>query len=224
MKLLYVIPARGGSKGIPGKNIKSLCGKPLIYYSIDLARKLASDEDICVSSDNEEIIEIVKNYGLAVPFKRPWELATDEASTNDVLIHAIDHYESAGKFYDAIVLLQPTSPLRTVEEVRNAIELFDNNIEMVVSVKESHAAGLICEENEAGFIELIFAGNIDRRQDLKPYYEYNGAIYIINIESLKTKSMKEFRKIKKMVMSELHSIDIDTLLDWRFAEFIISDF
>ena len=108
---LYVIPARGGSKGIPHKNIKLLHGKPLIYYSIDIARSLTNDEHICVSTDDEEIIKVVSDYGLKVPFVRPRELANDTASTNDVLIHALKYYESIGKNYTAIVLLQPTSIL-----------------------------------------------------------------------------------------------------------------
>jgi N-acylneuraminate cytidylyltransferase len=223
MRILYIIPARGGSKGIPRKNIKPLNGKPLIYYSIDVARELTIDEDICVSTEDDEIIQVVKDYGLQVPFKRPQLLATDEASTHEVLIHAINHYESTGKKYDAIVLLQPTSPLRTAEEVQKAIKLFNHKLEMVVSVRESHAAALICRENEDGFIELILAKNSARRQDLKNYYEYNGAIFIINIKSLKKKNIMEFKKIKKIVMNELHSIDLDTPFDWKYAEFIISN-
>ena len=109
MNLLYLIPARGGSKGIPHKNIKLLCGKPLITYSIDVARQLTDDQNICVSTDDEKIIQTVTDYGLAVPFKRPVCLATDSASTYDVLLHAIKFYENLGKQYDGIVLLQPTT-------------------------------------------------------------------------------------------------------------------
>lgn len=92
MKTLVIIPARGGSKGIPKKNIKNFCGKPLIYYSIDIARQLVEDDDICISTDDSEIIDCVKNYGLNVPFIRPSELSNDTATTNDVLLHALDYY------------------------------------------------------------------------------------------------------------------------------------
>ena len=105
--ILVVIPARGGSKGLPGKNIKDLCGKPLIGYSIDVARAITSDENICVSTDDQKIIDVVESYGLHVPFVRPAEFATDKAATNDVLLHAVDFYEKRGKHYDKLLLLQP---------------------------------------------------------------------------------------------------------------------
>ena len=111
-KILYVIPARGGSKGVPGKNIKLLGGKPLIYYSIEVARALANDEDICVSTDNIEIKELVEQTGLQVPFLRPPELALDDSGTYEVLLHAVNYYATQGKQYNLLVLLQPTSPFR----------------------------------------------------------------------------------------------------------------
>ena len=122
--ILVVIPARGGSKGLPGKNIKNLCGKPLIVYSIDVARAITIDDNICVSTDDQNIIDVVEIYGLHVPFVRPAELASDTASTNDVLLHAIKFYEDKGKKFNKILLLQPTSPLRTVEQVKEAISLY----------------------------------------------------------------------------------------------------
>lgn len=223
MNYLYIIPARGGSKGIPRKNIKSLNGKPLIYYSIDVARALAKDEDICVSTEDDEIIQVIEKYGLYIPFKRPQALATDEAGTYEVLIHVINYYESVGRKYDAIVLLQPTSPLRTATEVQEAINLFNKNLDMVVSVRESHSAVVISHENKSGYLELTLAENSTRRQDIKKYYEYNGAIYVINIDVLKTKHMREFKKIKKYVMPADHSIDIDKEIDWIITEAIIKN-
>jgi len=220
MNGLYIIPARGGSKGISRKNIKPLNGKPLICYSIDVARVLAKDEDICVSTEDDEIKQVVEDYGLSVPFKRPQELASDEAGTYEVLLHAINHYEKEGKKYDVIVLLQPTSPLRTIKDVQEAISLFNMNLDMVVSVRESHAAAVICHENESGYLELTLSKNSSRRQDIKKFYEYNGAIYIINVETLKKKHLREFKKIKKYVMPAEYSIDIDTELDWIMAEII----
>ena len=220
MNILVVIPARGGSKGVLGKNIKKLNGKPLIYYSIDVAREIVKDVDICVSSDDPHIIEAVENYGLKVPFIRPSELASDTATTNDVLIHALDYYRSKGKVYDSILLLQPTSPLRTVQQVKEAINLYSDQFDMVVSIKESHAAAVMCQENEDGFLTPILT-NASRRQDAPTYYEYNGAIYVINVKSLLEKGLAKFDREKKYVMLQLNSIDIDTQLDFDFAELLL---
>lgn len=223
MKILYVIPARGGSKGIPHKNIKPLNGKPLIYYSIDVARLLTIDEHICVSTDDEEIIKVVENYGLKVPFKRPDNIATDTSSTNDVLLHAIDFYESRKIFYDVLILLQPTSPLRSPTHIKEALKLYTNDIDMVVSVKESHASSVLCAENEDGFLELCFNKTAKRRQDMQSFYEYNGAVYIINIKRLKDKGIGGFTKKKKYIMDEFSSIDIDLPLDWIIVESILKN-
>ena len=129
MNKLFIIPARGGSKGIPKKNIKHFGGKPLIYYTIDVARELASDEFICVSTDDDEIIDKVEKYGLKVPFKRPDKLATDHAGSYEVILHAVSFYENAGHRLDCIVLLQPTSPFRQPIHVNEAIELYSNDID-----------------------------------------------------------------------------------------------
>ena len=147
---LFVITARGGSKGLPGKNIKDLCGKPLIAYSIDVARAFTDDENICVSTDSEEIKQVVEQYGLKVPFLRPDYLATDTATSNDVLVHAVNFFKEQGREYKKLVLLQPTSPLRTSEDVKGAMELFRDDIDMVVSVMKSHAPAVLCKEDEEG--------------------------------------------------------------------------
>ena len=141
MNYLVVIPARGGSKGIPKKNIKPLNGKALINYAIDLARELFSDDIICVSTDDCEIIELVESNGLSVPFVRPKKLATDTAGSYEVIKHAIDFY-SKKKGYDAdvVLLLQPTSPFRLAAQVKEAIASYDNDIDMVLSVKKSKAS------------------------------------------------------------------------------------
>lgn len=222
MRILYVIPARGGSKGIPHKNIKLLNGKPLICYSIDVARQLTSDENICVSTDDDKIIDVVEEYGLKVPFKRPHCLATDTATTNDVILHAINFYESKNTVYDLVVLLQPTSPLRKTSQVIEALDLYKNNLDMVVSVKESHTSSVICVENDKGYLELCFNGASLRRQDLIKYYEYNGAIYIINIKRLKEYGLSKLSFKVKYVMDEISSIDIDTPLDWILVETILN--
>ena len=220
--ILYIIPARGGSKGIPYKNIKPLAGKPLIYYSIAVARELTQDENICVSTDDDKIIEVVESYGLRVPFKRPAHLATDNATTNDVLMHAVDFYERGGKYYNIIVLLQPTSPFRTTLHVKEALQLFRYDLDMVVSVRKSHSASLICRESLDGYLKLVINRNAVRRQEINGFYEFNGAIYIINVERLKRKSLSRCTFNRKYVMEDADSIDIDTQLDWDFAEFLLN--
>lgn len=222
MNILAVIPARGGSKGLPGKNIRPLCGKPLICYAIDTARSVVNDCDICVSTDDYQIKETVDNYGLEVPFLRPQELATDTATTNDVLRHAIEFYENQGRKYDAILLLQPTSPLRTNKQVREAVELFDKSLDMVMGVKKSHAAAVMCHENEAGLLVNTLSGEANRRQDVQAFYEVNGAVYVINVKSLKEKGLPKFDKRVKYVMDAKNSIDIDTILDFEMTEFMLT--
>lgn len=224
MNILIIIPARGGSKGIPGKNVKPLNGKPLIYYTIDAARCIADDAHICVSTDDDYIIEVVENYGLQVPFKRPEYLATDTASTYDVLLHAINYYEQKGEIFDAIILLQATSPFRTGKHIQEALELYSNDIDMVVSVKETDSNPYyVCfEEDQDGMLHISKGdGHYTRRQDCPSVYEYNGAIYIINPNSLKRMPLSKFTRKRKYLMDKKHSIDLDTMLDWQIAELII---
>ena len=153
MKPLVTIPARGGSKGIPGKNIKELNGKPLIQYTIEAAREIFSDEVICVSTDDIKIKEVVESMGLFVPFIRPPELATDTTGTYEVLLHAIQYYEKNGYQPDTLILLQPTSPFRTATHIKEAIKLYTPGVQMVVSVKEtkSNPYYVLFEEDEKGY-------------------------------------------------------------------------
>lgn len=222
MNCLYIIPARGGSKGIPRKNIKLFNGKPLIYYAIDNAREMTSDSNICVSTDDDEIIKVVEDYGLKVSFKRPSSLATDTSGTFDVLTHALEFYKD--RHYDAIVLLQTTSPFRQSIDIKNALKLYTPDIDMVVSVTETNSNPYYnCfEEDKDGYLHISKGdGSYTRRQDIPKVYEYNGAIYIINIESLKKKKFSNFTKRKKYVMKPELSIDLDTPLDWEIAEYIL---
>lgn len=224
MKNLVIIPARGGSKGIPHKNIKALGGKPLICRAIDNARAVADDADICVSTDDPEIIRVVEDYGLKVPFVRPVELAADNSGTYEVLLHALDFYEKQGRNYDAVLLLQPTSPFRCDEDVRGAMALYTPDIDMVVSVTEAKANPYYnsFEADNEGFLHISKGdGSYVRRQDAPKVWEYNGAVYVINPLSLKRETLGKFKRRKMYVMDELHSLDLDTPLDWRIAELLI---
>lgn len=223
MKPLVIIPARGGSKGVPRKNIKLLGGKPLIQYTIEAARSVFSDEVICVSTEDLEIKEVVESIGIRVPFLRPPELATDQAGTYEVLLHAIDFYETRGYNPDTLILLQATSPFRTGEHIKEALELFDENCEMVVSVKETKANPYytLREENKEGWLVKSKEGDFARRQDCPKVYEMNGAIYILSIDNLRFNSLSNFRKVKKFVMDEGSSLDIDSSFDMKIAECLL---
>ena len=226
MNILVIIPVRGGSKGIPGKNIKILGGKPLIGYTIDAATAVTDNDHICVSTDDHRIIQAVEQYGLKVPFKRPEELATDTAGTYEVLLHALNYYESIGETFDAVVLLQATSPFRTGNHIKEALKLYSKEIDMVVSVKETDSNPYyICFEDDAnGMLHISKGdGHYTRRQDCPPVYEYNGAIYIINPDSLKRMPLNKFTKRVKYVMDRGHSIDLDTMMDWQIAEYMINN-
>jgi N-acylneuraminate cytidylyltransferase len=226
MECLVIIPARGGSKGIPHKNIKPLNGKPLIHYTIDVAREIVDDEDICVSTDDPEIIQCVEGYGLKVPFVRPAELATDTAGTYEVLLHALDFYEKKGSHYDVVLLLQNTSPFRNAKHVKEAMKLYRSDIDMVVSVNQTKTNPYYnCfEDNSEGFLKkTLDSTGFVRRQDAPVTYEYNGAIYVINAAQMKKKSLGEFTRRVKYVMDEIHSVDLDSMIDWKFAEFLIKE-
>lgn len=226
MKILYLIPARGGSKGLLRKNIKLLNGKPLIHYSIDFARKFTTDKNICLSTDDDEIIKCAREADFEVDFVRPKHLASDTANTNDVIIHAIEYYESKGILYDLVVLLQPTSPFRKKEHLLEMIDSWNNNLELLVSVKESHESPYfnLFEENDKNELVKIKDSKITRRQDAPKVYSYNGSIYIFNIKSLKRKKINKLKKIKKYLMDNpIYSLDIDTHFDWLIAETIINN-
>ncbi len=225
MKILAVIPARGGSKGLPKKNIKVLGNKPLITWSIKAAKASRLVHKTMVTSDDETIISISKAAGAEIPFVRPDHLASDTASSKDVLIHTIDHYKSQGEQYDYIVLLQPTSPFRKADDIDKAIELAKStNADMVVSVKEtaSNPYYVLFEENEKGHLENSKKGHFTRRQDCPTVYEYNGSIYVIKVSALYRENSLTFEKTVKYIMDDFHSVDIDTQIDFDFAELLLN--
>jgi len=224
LRPLVIIPARGGSKGVPGKNIKLLNGKPLIQYTIEAATTVFPMDTICVSTDDIEIKQVAERCGLQVPFMRPKELSTDKTGTYEVLLHALLHYENQGYYPDVLVLLQATSPFRTSDQIVEALELYDSSCDMVVSVKEtkSNPYYVLREENEQGWLVNSKEGNFITRQDCPKVYELNGAIYVISVEALKQKSMTEFKLNKKYVMDDLSSHDIDDMIDWKIAELLVS--
>jgi CMP-N,N'-diacetyllegionaminic acid synthase len=224
---LVVIPARSGSKRIPGKNLKLLGGKPLIDYSIETALQLFPKENICVTTDDLNVVERARKLGLAIPFERPAELAGDHAGMIDVMQHAVHFYESKNRFYENVVLLQPTSPFRKKSHITDAISLFSLQVDLVASVflTKSNPYYVLFEENSEGFLkkskgEKFYA----RAQDVPAVYELNGSVFVLNSNTLRNTrctSVLEFPRVRKFVMEAFYSVDLDTELDWEFAEFLL---
>lgn len=224
-KILALIPARGGSKQIINKNIKLLCGKPLISYTIEAA--LASDyiDDVVISTDSDLIAEISLKCGGQVPFMRPKELAEDESKTIDVAIHAINALVKMKRTYDYLILLQPTSPLRTKDDMDSAIKIIiDGDISSLVSVREVKENPVLMRTIENNKLKNImdFNGSL-RRQDLPKYYIFNGAIYINNIDMLLKQKKFVDEKTYPYVMDYERSIDIDEILDFKIVELIMKE-
>ena len=209
---------------MPKKNILELGGKPLIIHTLDAAREVASDKDICVSTDSADIIEVLEKFQYKVPFIRPEALATDTSSSEDVILHSIEFYKDKGIQYDYIVLLQPTSPLRTGEQISEAIGFINSETEMMMSVKEtdSNPYYVLFEEDERGILQKSKSSNATRRQDLPKVYEANGAIYIIHIGKLQEKGMANLVKTK-YVMDKKSSIDIDDEIDFQLCGVILDN-
>lgn len=227
-KYLFVIPARGGSKGLPGKNHKLLCGKPLVLYSLSYARIFANDQDICISTDDILIEEVTGSVGYSLPFYRPNYLSDDHAGMREVLIHALHYYEAKGKSYEGVVLLQPTSPFRVTSFFEEAVALFEGKkADMVVSVCESKENPYfnLFEESAKGFLKLSKPlEGIKRRQDAPKVYRYNGSLYIIKRDSLeKYPSMADFPSIIKYVIPDVYGVDIDNAIDWNQAEYLFNN-
>lgn len=226
MTPLYIIPARGGSKGIPHKNIKNLCGRPLIAYTIDEAVEAWATLGgyIIVSTDDDAIAAAARDCGLDVDYKRPAHLAADNTPTRDVIIDAMEWAEHRRLEYDTIILLQPTSPFRTAGDIIAAAMLYDNGTDMVVSVCPADANPYynLFETAPDGTLHICKGhGKYTRRQDAPDVYEYNGAIYVINPESLRAMPMGEFPVKKPYLMPRERSIDLDTPEQWELAEILM---
>ena len=223
MSTLIVIPARAGSKGIPGKNVKFLAEKPLVSYTLEYALKIMQKSDfICVTTDDSKVIEIAQSYGSQVGIiRRPNNLSTDEIGMTDVVLHAVVESEKNGCDFDKILLLQPTSPFRIIEDYINLSELLVDNIDMVVSVKKSklNPYYTLFEENESGLLSKSKEGDFACRQDCPDVFEYNGSMYLIKKSSFLIYGLHGKSKVKKMLMPEERSIDIDDPIDWIIAEF-----
>jgi len=224
-KILALIPARGGSKGLPRKNIRPLLGKPLIAWTIEQALNSKYIDRVIVSTDDLEIAEISKKYGAEVPFIRPKELAQDDTPTIDVVFHTLDYFENKGEKFDIIILLQPTSPLRETSDIDRALEMFINNEDALslVSVKENEHPPFWSLKLKKNFLKPLFEEKFffKRRQELLQSYMPNGAIFIAWVDTLKEYKTFYTPKTIAYIMTPEKSIDIDTKFDFLLAEFIL---
>lgn len=212
---------------MPWKNIRPLGDKPLIVYSIRDALDVAGNADeVVVSTDSEEIAAVAREAGANVPFIRPAELATDTAGSREVMLHAVDFMNAKGKNYDCIVLLQPTSPFRNIEDIRKGMEIFETQRpDMVVSVKPAATNPYYnaYECDEKGLLRISKGdGMISRRQDAPPVWEFDGSIYVIGVDALrKNPSLGRMQRILPLLNTVKHNIDIDTELDFLLAESLL---
>lgn len=225
-KVLAVIPARGGSKGLPGKNILDLAGRPLIGWTIDAALGSSYIDRVVVSTDSGEIAAVARSCGAEAPFLRPAELAADQARSFDALLHALAWFEQRGERYDLLVWLQPTSPLRRTEDLDKAIELyFTRGAEAVVSVCETDhhpwwSNTLPDDGNMGGFLRPEVLNT--NRQELPRYFRLNGAIYLGSPDFLKKNGSFFSEGTFACVMPRERSVDIDEALDLKLAEWLLT--
>jgi CMP-N,N'-diacetyllegionaminic acid synthase len=227
MRILGLIPARGGSKGIPHKNIKMLGNKSLLEYTSEIALQVAALSEVIVSTEDDAIVSVARNLGIKVPFIRPLELAQDETPTIDVVIHALKWYESQNIFFDAVCLLQVTSPFRTVAFLEEAINKFvQNDCDSLVSVQKvphEYNPHWTFETDEVGNLKIATGEHkiISRRQDLPTAYHRDGSVYITKTEVLLNQKSLYGEKIAFIESLPEFYVNIDTIDDWRTAEEII---
>ena len=221
--ILAIVPARGGSKGVPRKNIRLLAGKPLIAWTIDEAKKSKYIDRLILSSEDEEIIKVAREFGCEVPFKRPIELAQDDTPGVDPVIHAINTLEEK---YDFVVLLQPTSPLRTVEDIDGCIQhCILTESPACVSLTEVQQSPYWMYHLDDNMKLKPFVQNVEtinRRQDLPKVYVLNGAVYVAKSGFILNRKSFLSNETAGYIMSGKNSVDIDTELDFSYCEWLIN--
>ena len=229
MKILAVIPARSGSKGLKNKNIKNLCGHPLIAWTIMRAKKSKFITKVIVSTDSKKIANISKKYGALVPFMRPKKYATDKANDFDVLKHAINFFETKGEKFDYIIMLQPTSPLRELKDINNSIKkVLKKNIDTLVSVSKvemQHPRFIYSIKNKDNLIPFLKTNKSSdiRRQDIEPLYFLEGSIYISKIKTYMKYKTFYHNRTRAYEVPKWKSLEIDEAEDLNLAEFHMKD-
>ena len=223
-KILALIPARGGSKGIKNKNITLLNEKPLIAYTVEAAVKSKYIDKVVVSTDSIKIAETAKEYGACIPFIRPIELAQDSSKTIDVVIHAIGELNKNGD-YDCLILLQPTQPLRNEKDIDGALEeYFKKGEKSLVSISEVNDHPLLIRhiDSTGDLKKLLNVSSTCRRQDMPKYYRVNGAIYINKILDINNNTSFNDNEIP-YIMPQERSVDIDEPIDMVIAEYYLGN-
>ena len=225
---MAIVPARGGSKGLTRKNILPLLGKPLIAWTIEEAKRSQYIDRLILSSEDAEIISIAKTFGCEVPFVRPLELSQDDTPGIDVVFHAIDTINSiCSSAYDYVVLLQPTSPLRKATDIDICIELcVERQKPSCVSFTETDKTPYwMYFLDEKGQLQPLISidKHVNRRQDAPTYYFINGVVYVANIEWLKKNKTFVSHETYPYIMPRERSVDIDTLFDFKLAEFLFQN-
>ncbi|WP_433749063.1 cytidylyltransferase domain-containing protein [Falsibacillus pallidus] len=219
MKTIAIIPARGGSKGLKNKNILPLNGKPMIAYTIEGALKSNILDEVVVSTDSDEIMNIAKEYGAVFPLRRPPHLAEDTTSTIEVIQHVLEKRYSAESVN--VILLQPTSPLRTARHIKEAHQIYQDRGMPLVSISEADTHPFLIREIRNGCIEPIFpASPMSRRQDYPPYYQLNGAIYITKSHFIRDGVLYKEHAVPYLMDKE-SSIDIDDIYDFMLASYVM---
>jgi CMP-N,N'-diacetyllegionaminic acid synthase len=225
MKILALITARGGSKRVPGKNIRRLGGKPLIDWSIDIVKDIPEICDVLVTTDDPEIADTARDAGASVPWLRPAELATDTATSVDVSLHALNWYESENEKVDGLLLLQPTSPFRTRATIQRGIALYKDHHQCpVLGVSPAKSHPMWCYSLDGATMRSFIEnkGEHLRSQDLPPAYVVNGAFYLIAPKDLRVNHSFYGGNMTPLVIGEPgESLDIDTELDWMIAETVM---
>ncbi|WP_026523432.1 acylneuraminate cytidylyltransferase family protein [Butyrivibrio sp. MB2005] len=226
MKNIAIIPARSGSKGLPDKNIRELCGKPLIAYSIEAANKSGLFDEVFVSTDSEKYADIAKNCGASVPFLRSDKNAMDSSSSWDVVEEVLEKFETMGKEFETFCLLQPTSPLRNSDDIIRAYETYKKkDANAVVSVCELEHPLSWCGQlsEDLSMDGFISQDSMNQRQKQAVTYRLNGAIYLVNIKSFREERFLYRKGCYACIMDKRNSVDIDTIFDFKYAEFLLKD-
>ena len=226
MKNIAIIPARSGSKGLKDKNIRNLNGRPLLAWTIDAAVRSGEFDEIMVSTDSEAYAEIARQCGADVPFLRSPATATDTASSWDTVAEVLENCRERGSTFDTFCLLQPTSPLRNAEDIRNAYALFRDKAEFaVVSVCEAEHSPLWCGHlpENGEFTGFIREEDVKQRQAGGTFYRLNGAIYIVDTRKFEADRFLYKAGSFAYIMPQERSVDIDTETDFRLAELLMKE-
>lgn len=224
--VLGLICARGGSKGVPGKNIRDFCGKPLIAWAIETAKLCPEIKDIVVSTDDENIAKVAKDFGAEVPFIRPALLAQDKTRQIDAIAHALAFLKDQGREYSAVALLQPTCPLRLPADVSGAISLMNTqNADTVITVTQEEGVMLSTlynlDENHQASLMFPTPQEGTLRQDYNPIYRRSGAVYILKPEYVLETGALYGTKICAYTIPKERAYDIDTLFDWELTSWLM---